>query len=153
MLHSPFQTKLNNTFFLSFNVFFHRVHFLYVFPPKTPLRSSHLPTQPNSYTYYSKIKTHPKTKISEQNKNLIQNKHHGVGFMVSSCCWAWGRPGLCLVDLERLHRGELSSLSQQVEVAHSFLVRDGTLCPLPLFSAEILSVWTCAGLVNSLNPC
>lgn len=33
----PFQTKLNNTFFLHL-VFFHIVHFPYAFPPPTPFR-------------------------------------------------------------------------------------------------------------------
>lgn len=37
-----------------------------------------------------------------------------------------------------------SSLSQPVSITNSFLVRDGTLCPLPFLPVWFCPVWTCA---------
>lgn len=97
-----------------------------------------------------------KKKMPNQTKTLTtkpkQTKKHGIHFVFANYLWAWGSALECVwytfdTQLERID----FSLSQQLSVANNFFIRGGTLYPLLLLCAEIVSRWTCTGREHAVT--
>lgn len=108
-----------------------------------------LPTQthtlsPRKITHKIKIKTNKKTVRwkNAKTKQKVHKKTYGVHFGFSNSFWALKLPW-SVVDIpsNTLLGGKnwFFPLYQQVSISNSFLIRDETLHPRPLFSVGILS--------------
>lgn len=141
----PFRSHLGSGFYLFIYLkFFQAVYFDHILsPPIIPSTASSPPLKKKiGKTTKNKIKNLKKENQTKNNKTTHTYTHKTkcrICFVLVSYLWAWGLPS-SVIDIQPLthHWRKMIFLFPEGISCLVFLVRDGTLCLLPLLGARIL---------------